>query len=822
MKDTKRSKTQIALFALRLFFYFSVLVLIPLHPGIKIPYDRMGIVLFFFVIPVMAFIAFLPERENFSRRKKTITASVSLLVLSLLSGGFSFNVFLPLLAGLLSYVLTFLLFYHPRLAKPSILEPFFLAWLCLRLLALSRSGEDIANQSMAITQFILVWTGVVFLFHSVVVYLCLFPNGSKGAGKEGALFFTGAAAALVALLVILPGDFVRNTMIENLQDERIPQKIEESSEKGVPREGKGRKDSRRTIPRRGDRQGKEQGGSLRGVHESEWKNKGKSRLGGEGSGSSRKRGDGSSSEDSRQYMVKIVISETEPVYMGDAFRGELDPVEGFLPSPQEPFNRIVNQRFFVSWFNSERNNDIGRRRREVISLSTMSEKFLPWWPVTIDPTILSEDSGPLRYIHQVTSNMHDGDPLMLVRRPSRPLNDYEKASLAPYLDLSLKADDADIFRAYMDKAIKSWQTDRNYNILHDEYFQFLYGYKAEVSEEPEAQGQPEVPQPVNEYLEKILALMISFSEFQYNLDYADDSSIEALKEFILDSTEGDCVEFSNTLALLGRMAGVPSRVVTGYLVSENLQTEAHLQGLANLRAKIPFLRKFPFDQLFMVTNLHGHSWTQFYIPDYGWLDFEATMFAIPPIGFGDFNTWDVVIPLIDENRVISQIRKFPWRAVLKAAAVLAVFALAGAYALRYGREAFLYAGAKQSGRKGARYLYLLLLARLAADGKPIKPASRTAHEYAELFPVKIDSKKSSHGGTGTRGREEGGRGEEHLRAFADLYSELRWREFADEAQREERFMLLWQEYREILKSGRRKGALGWFRRLISLRGLAYL
>jgi hypothetical protein len=262
------------------------------------------------------------------------------------------------------------------------------------------------------------------------------------------------------------------------------------------------------------------------------------------------------------------------------------------------------------------------------------------------------------------------------------------------------------------------------------------------------------------------------------------------------------VEFSNAAALLGRIAGIPSRVVTGYLASEGLQNEAHLQGLAVLREKIPVLQQFPFNDLYMVTDMHSHSWVQFYIPDYGWLDFEATSFAIPPIGGGNSGTWDVVIPLIDETKVFSPIRNIPWGAVIRVSLILASLALFSAYALRYGREVVLFFGVKRGGREGARSLYLLLLARLAADGKPIKPASKTALEYAELFP-----------GTGK---------ESSFSAFAALYSELRWREFKDASERDERFLRLQREYRNILETTRRRGFFRVLVRIFSLRGLAYL
>jgi hypothetical protein len=760
-------RSPVVLFWLRLFLYLSVPALILLHPGIAVTFDRISFTQWFIIIPLMAFIAFVSP-PKFTLKERCLVAGVSLILIAAWAGWFGFGTLQLFLAGVISFTLTYLLFNYPRWAKPAALEPFFLAWVCLRLLSLSRSGEDIAGLSASLTQFIFVWTAAVFLLHSFVIYLCLFPKSSGGAVKEGALFALAAAGLLVLVLVVLPADFVRNSVIDNLLPEKRPERIRDGSDRGVPQESEGRRQGRRTIPQSGDKH--EQG--LRGISEYSWQNR---------SGRGRK-GDGSKSEN-RQYMVMIVASDREPVYMGDVFRGQIDPVEGFLPSPQEPLNKLAKQRLFTTWFDNEPEVDTGRERQEVSSISTIPQKYLPYRPVSIDPTILSENSGPLRYIHQVVSNTHSGDPLALIFRSSRPLSSFEKNLLAPYTEISLYEKDAEAFRTYLNTAQKKWKEDRN-EILS------------------KLTKRDEVSEPVNEHLETIFALLTGFSTYQYNLSYTDNLNVEMIKDFLLNSAEGDCVEFSNTLALLGRLAGIPSRVVTGYLAAEELQTQAHLRGLANLRSKIPYLQQFPLNNLFMVTNLHAHSWTQFYIPDFGWLDFEATMFAIPPEGEGDFSTWDVVIPLIDEKRIFSQIRKFPWLAVLRAAGFMAIFALVCAYILRYGRELALYLGTRRGGREGARSLYLLLLARLAADGKPVKPASRTALEYAQLFPGITENP--------------------HLKNFASLYTEIRWREFKDSAQMDESFTRLKQEYNNILETTRRGGIHGPLLRAISLRGLGYL
>ena len=757
--NTSLSGLSSILFSLRMFFYLSVAVLLLVHPGIVISFDRVGMVQWFFIIPFAALIAFLPTPRG-KLRNKLLIALVPVCVFSVWAGGFS-SAALPLFfAGVTSFTLTLLLFHYPRWGKLSALEPFFFAWVCFRLLAFSRAGEDVAGESLRITQFILVWTAVIFLLHSALVYLCLHPGSSGGIRREGGVFALAAAAVLVLTLVILPADFVRNSIVDNLLPDPRDRMTSESDEDwGIP-DNFGR-DGRRTLP--GDESGRTP--SLRGLSEHNWPTQGQGGRrgrGGEGGGSG------------EQFTVMIVASRYDPVYMANAIRGQLDPVEGFLPFPDELMTRLSTQRFFVSWFDHEPAFDIGRERQELFALSTLSQKFLPYRPATVDPTILSENTGPFRYIHRNISNVNINDPLNLLHVPIRALSGFERSSLARYLELPLEESDMEIFSAHLNAVREFWEERRG----------MIMGEMR------------------NDYMEMILAILLSFSDFQYNINQNNYVSVADMIEFLTVTKEGDCVEFSNAAALLGRLAGIPSRVVTGFLAANSLQTPAHLRGLASLRSRIPVLQEFPFDELILVTDAHGHSWTQFYVPDYGWLDFEPTAFAIPPIGLGDGNLRDVVIPLLDATQLFAEVRAFPWRPVLRTLALLAVLALLGAYALRYGREAALGMGVRRGGRAGARSLYLLLLARLAADGKPIKPVSKTAPEYARLF-------------------SEAGEGASFV-PFAELYSELRWREFSDKAEMDERFERLKGEYRKILAENRRKGPFTFFARVFSLRGLAYL
>ncbi|MCL2720696.1 MAG: transglutaminase-like domain-containing protein [Treponema sp.] len=793
--------SSIILFFLRLFLYFSTIVLIFIHPGISISFDHTGIIQWLIVIPLMALFAFIPLHK-IKLLFKCIIVLILLLVLSLIAGARGIGLLQFFAAGLISFFFTILLFQRSSLNRIPLvkkltwlvsLEPFFLAWVCLRLLALSRSGEEIAGQSIALTQFILVWTIVVFLFHSVIIYLCFYQKSCVKVWKEAVIFSSGVLVVFFIVIMVLPPDFVRNVIVENLVTDRVPQRINPSdTDRSLPLRSGGR----RTLPR-----GEGRNGDLRGIPEQYWQ------------------GRGSGSGDSRQYMVKIVASKREPVYMSEYYYGQLDPVRGFILSRNEPLNELAHQRFFVTWSDNDpisehREFEMGRERQEVFSLSTLSHKYLPYRPVEIDPTILNEDSGPLRFVHQVVSYTHAGDPLMLVNTPTRTISEREKNILSHYLELPLEADDLNEFTNFLNSVLSNWRSNRYEIINNDRYLKLIF-------EDSQDAIQP-VRSNRSSYLETIVAILVGFSDFQYNLFYDNDSSIADLKDFIFNSKEGDCVEFSNTLALLGRIAGIPSRVVTGYLAAEGLQTPAHLRGLSNLRARIPVLQQFPFDDLYMVTNLHSHSWTQFYIPDYGWLDFEATSFALPPNVEGDFNNWDVVIPTFSDNRTLSQIRKFPWQAVGRVIIALVIFALICAYVLLFGRELILYIGyknQKNSARTRSRFLYLLMLSRLAADGQPIKPASKTAHEYSEIFPKSISQRRR-----GAEVNEVDIIKEDNLyfKKFADLYSELQWRQFSDSSEMNEKLNLLWQEYQNILKSTLRRGLHHVIKRLISLRGLAYL
>jgi hypothetical protein len=103
---------------------------------------------------------------------------------------------------------------------------------------------------------------------------------------------------------------------------------------------------------------------------------------------------------------------------------------------------------------------------------------------------------------------------------------------------------------------------------------------------------------------RILALVHHLSQnYEYDLQvdrYPDDSDIAA--HFVLTQKRGYCEQFATSLAVMTRCIGLPSRYVTGYL-----------PGNYN-----------PFTGNFEILSSDAHAWTEVYVPNFGWLTFDAT------------------------------------------------------------------------------------------------------------------------------------------------------------------------------------------------------
>ena len=77
-----------------------------------------------------------------------------------------------------------------------------------------------------------------------------------------------------------------------------------------------------------------------------------------------------------------------------------------------------------------------------------------------------------------------------------------------------------------------------------------------------------------------------------------------LGEFLFNTHEGYCTYFATSSLFMLRSLGIPSRVAVGFMTVDR----SH---------KTPGWYWFYADQ--------AHAWTQVYIPEYGWLDFDMTV-----------------------------------------------------------------------------------------------------------------------------------------------------------------------------------------------------
>jgi hypothetical protein len=93
-----------------------------------------------------------------------------------------------------------------------------------------------------------------------------------------------------------------------------------------------------------------------------------------------------------------------------------------------------------------------------------------------------------------------------------------------------------------------------------------------------------------------------------------DSTLPAQEQgasWAFDNKRGDCSEYSSLMITLLRIQGIPARKITGHL----LQTE---------NSNIPPVGKvFDFYASSVgSTNVPGHAWVEYYIPDIGWIACE--------------------------------------------------------------------------------------------------------------------------------------------------------------------------------------------------------
>lgn len=112
--------------------------------------------------------------------------------------------------------------------------------------------------------------------------------------------------------------------------------------------------------------------------------------------------------------------------------------------------------------------------------------------------------------------------------------------------------------------------------------------------------------------EKIERIQTYFpNNYQYELGISIPRGKDPLTYFLLEKPNAHCEYFASGTALLLRLAGVPCRYVTGYVVRERNH----------------------YDQFWIARNRHAHAWVEAWDDQQGWVTVEST----PPAGQPDYD-----------------------------------------------------------------------------------------------------------------------------------------------------------------------------------------
>jgi hypothetical protein len=92
------------------------------------------------------------------------------------------------------------------------------------------------------------------------------------------------------------------------------------------------------------------------------------------------------------------------------------------------------------------------------------------------------------------------------------------------------------------------------------------------------------------------------SEFEYSLELAEDPGQTSLDHFLFTRKKGHCEYFASSMVVLLRQAGIPARLVNGFMGLEWNDLGHYM----------------------VVRQQHAHSWVEAYLPRKGWVIYDPT------------------------------------------------------------------------------------------------------------------------------------------------------------------------------------------------------
>ena len=121
--------------------------------------------------------------------------------------------------------------------------------------------------------------------------------------------------------------------------------------------------------------------------------------------------------------------------------------------------------------------------------------------------------------------------------------------------------------------------------------------------------------------DKVLAIENYFTDNSFTYESTNvlfpAKSQDYVDQFLFDTKSGYCNNFSTSMIVLLRSAGIPARWVKGYTEGTLDNTLASAEG----------------EDVYTITNDNAHSWVEVYFPEYGWIPFEPTKGFTNPYNF---------------------------------------------------------------------------------------------------------------------------------------------------------------------------------------------
>lgn len=141
-------------------------------------------------------------------------------------------------------------------------------------------------------------------------------------------------------------------------------------------------------------------------------------------------------------------------------------------------------------------------------------------------------------------------------------------------------------------------------------------------------------------------------DYRYSLSYERPPERDPVLDFLLTNRQGHCEYFASALALLGRAAGIPTRVVGGYRVAERNRLGGY----------------------HVVRQRNAHAWVEAYLPGRGWTSYDPTPASELPQNRAHESTGaaallDLAVVLVSRARAWAD-RRSPEELLLALAALL--------------------------------------------------------------------------------------------------------------------------------------------------------